>query len=41
MKEIVGLRSKIYSCLTDESLVDKKAKGTKKCLIKEEIKFLD
>ena len=34
MKEIAALRPKIYSYLKDEDLVDKKAKGTKKCLIK-------
>ena len=39
MKEFVGLRPKCYSYLTDDGNVDKKAKGTKKCVIKKEIMF--
>ena len=34
MKEFIGLRPKCYSYLTDDGNVDKKAKGTKKCVIK-------
>ena len=37
MKEFIGLRPKCY--LTDDGNVDKKAKGTKKCVIKKEIMF--
>ena len=37
--EFVTLRPKIYSYLTDDSKEDKKAKGTKKCVIKKMIKF--
>ena len=33
-KEFIGLRSKCYSYLTDDGNVDKKAKGTKKGVIK-------
>ena len=39
MKEFIGLRPKCYSYLTDDGNVDKKAKGTKKCVIKKEIIF--
>ena len=39
--EFVTLRPKTYSCLTDDGKEDKKAKGTKKCLIKRMIKFDD
>ena len=39
MKELIGLRPKCYSYLTDDDNVDKKAKGTKKCVIKKEIMF--
>ena len=39
MKEFIGLRPKCYSYLTDDGNVDKKAKGTKKCVIKKEIMF--
>ena len=38
MKEFVGLRAKTYSCLKDNNDEDKKAKGTKKCVIKKLIK---
>ena len=39
--EFVTLRPKTYSYLTDEGKEDKKAKGTKKCVIKRMIKFDD
>ena len=39
--EFVTLRPKIYSYLTDDGKEDKKAKGTKKCVIKKMIKFND
>ena len=39
--EFVTLRSKTYSVLTDDGKEDKKAKGTKKCIIKKMIKFND
>ena len=39
--EFVALRPKIYSYLTDDCKEDKKAKVTKKCLIKRMIKFDD
>ena len=39
--EFVILRSKTYSFLTDDGKEDKKAKGTKKCVIKKMIKFND
>ena len=39
--EFVTLRSKTYSFLTDDVKEDKKAKGTKKCVIKKMIKFYD
>ena len=39
MKEFIGLRPKCYSYLTDDGKIDKKAKGTKKCVIKKEIMF--
>ena len=38
---IIALRPKTYSCLTDNDKIDKKAKGTKKCVIKKMIKFDD
>ena len=37
--EFVTLKPKTYSYLTDDSKEDKKAKGTKKCVIKKMIKF--
>ena len=37
--EFIALRSKTYSYLTDNDKTDKKAKGTKKCIIKKMIKF--
>ena len=39
--EFVTLRPKTYSYLTDDAKEDKKAKGTKKCVIKMMIKFND
>lgn len=41
MKEFVALRSQTYSHLADKECVDKKAKGKKKCVIKQEIRFKD
>ena len=39
--EFVTLRPKTYSYLTDDGKEDKKAKGTKRCVIKRMIKFND
>ena len=39
--EFVTVRPKTYSYLTDDGKEDKKAKGTKKCVIKRMIKFND
>ena len=39
--EFVTLRPKTYSYLTDDGKEDKKAKGTKQCVIKKMIKFND
>ena len=39
MEEFVGLRPKCYSYLMNDGKVDKKAKGTKKCLIKRCLMF--
>ena len=39
MKKFVELRAKTYSQLIDQSGEDKKAKGTKKCVIKRKFKF--
>ena len=39
MKEFIGLIPKCYLYLTDDGNVDKKAKGTKKCVIKKEMMF--
>ena len=41
VKEFVGLRAKTYSCLIDDHNENKKAKGTKKWVIKREIRFQD
>ena len=41
MKEFVVLRAKTYSYLIDDGSEDKKAKGTKKCVIKRKLKFQD
>ena len=37
--KFVGLRAKTYSHLIDDGSDDKKAKGTKKCIIKRKLKF--
>ena len=39
--EFVAMRSKTYSYMTDEFIEMKKAKGTKKCVIKKMLKFED
>ena len=39
MTQFVGLRAKAYSYLIDDGSEDKKAKGTKKCVIKRKLKF--
>ena len=39
--EFIALRPKTFSYLTDNDKIDKKAKGTKKCIIKKMIKFDD
>ena len=39
MTKFVGLRAKTYSYLIDERSEDKKAKDTKKCVIKRKRKF--
>ena len=39
--ELVALRPKIYSYLTDDCKEDKKATGTKNCVVKRMIKFND
>ena len=41
MKELFGLRVKAYSYLKENNDEDKKAKGTKKCVIKRKLKFQD
>ena len=41
MTEFVALKPKTYSYLTDDYEEDKKAKGTKKCVIKRRVKFSD
>ena len=41
MTEFVALRPKTYSYLMDDGNTDKKAKGTKKCVIKRIFKFND
>ena len=37
--KFIGLRAKAYSYLTDDGRKDKKAKDTKKCIIKRNLKF--
>ena len=37
--KFVGLRVKTYSYLIDDNSKDKKAKGTKKCVIERKLKF--
>ena len=39
MTKFLGLRARIYSYLIDEAGEDKKAKSTKKCVIKRKLKF--
>ena len=41
MTEYIALRPKTYSYLMDNGGSDKKAKGTKKCVIKGRLKFND
>ena len=41
MKEFLALRTKTYSYLTEDCKEDKKAEGTKKCVIKRRLKFND
>ena len=41
MKKFVGLRTKTYSILKESNDEDKKAKGTKKCVIKRKLKVQD
>ena len=41
MKEFAGLRARTYSYLKDNNDEDKKAKGTKKCVIKRKPNFQD
>ena len=41
MKEFVGVRARTYSYLKENNYKDKKAKGTKKCIIKIKLKFQD
>ena len=41
IKEFAALTAKTYSYLTDNNNGDKKAKGTKKCVIKGKLKFKD
>ena len=39
MREFVGLRAKAYAYLMDDGSEHKKAKGTKKCVVKREVTF--
>ena len=41
MTEFISLRSKTYSYLIYDGWSDKKAKGTKKCVVKRKLKFND
>ena len=41
MTKYVAVRPKLYSYLMDDGNSDKKAKGTKKCVIKRRLKFND
>ena len=38
--KFLGLRTKIYNYLIDDGSADKKAKGTKKCVVKGKLKFI-
>ena len=39
MTKFIGIRAKTYSYLIDDDNEDKKAKGTKKCVIKKNLKL--
>ena len=39
MKELCALRAKVYTYLMDDDSEKKKAKGTKKCIIKHQLMF--
>ena len=41
MTKVVGLRTKTYSYLIDDGSEDKKARDTKKCVIKRKLKFVN
>ena len=41
MKEFAGLRAKAYSYLKENNDEDKKARGTKKCVLKRKLNFQD
>ena len=41
MKEFLGLRAKTYGYLKNNNNEDKKANGTKNCVIKRKLKFED
>ena len=41
MKEFAGLRAKAYSHLKENNDEDKKARGTKKCVLKRKLNFQD
>ena len=41
MKEYIGFRAEIYSYLIDDGSENKKAKSTKKCVIKRKLKLQD
>ena len=41
MTEFIALRQKTYSYLMDDGNSDKKAKGAKKCVVKQRLKFHD
>ena len=40
MKQFVGLRARTYACLMDDDSEKKKAKRTKKCVLKRMLKFM-
>ena len=39
MTEFIALRAKVYAYITEDGSVHKRAKGTRKCIIKREIMF--
>ena len=41
MITFVGLQAKTYGCLKDDGSKDKKVKGTKKCVLKRKLKFVN